>query len=71
MGFYGGGLKMKAMKLDVERWLAEEVREAAKACKLTVPAYIRRAVVRQLLQDLQLQRLQSLERQAVEAKAEA
>jgi len=57
-------------KLDVDRWLAEDIREVAKAQKLTVPAYIRRAVVRQVIRDLRSRQAQPLQEKAVEAKVE-
>ena len=73
MGFLDGGFTMKAMvkKLAVDGWLAEDIREAAKAQKLTVPAYIRRAVVRQLVQDLQSCRVQAVRQKSVGAKVGA
>jgi len=72
MGFLDRGFTMKAMvkKLAVDGWLAEDLRELAKAQKLTVPAYVRRAVVRQVIQDLRSHQAQPLQEKAVEAKVE-
>jgi hypothetical protein len=63
-------MRRKQLKsLPLDGWLADEIRDLAAAEKLTVVAYVRRAVLRQVRSDVErraLRQNEALSREVVE-----